>query len=182
MKEITMDNDTLLQKASDLAENGKYDLARKFVVQAIKNNPLDVEAWWAMAHVARTDQERNRAISKVLELEPNHFHALHMRDQIRAGSLAPLGGAGGNGTPKSGEVDFMPKAAITLVAYFVMYFVGLGLNLYFLYDANQFQKKYGVKPDNVGCLWALFAVSVIFPVGVCMFVVMLSVFGAMMAV
>lgn len=177
-----MNNDSLLQRASSLAENGDFDLARKFVIQAINNNPLDVEAWWAMAHVAKSDGERNKALTKVLDLEPNHAHALHMRDQIRAGSIPPLGYSGSVSAPKPGEVDFMAKAVITLVAYFVMYFVGIGLNLYFLYDANQFQKKHGIKGENVGCLWALFAFGVIFPVATCMFIFGVAMIGALASV
>lgn len=177
-----MDNDSLLQRASSLAENGNYDLARKFVIQAIKNNPVDVDAWWAMAHVAKSDPERDRAVDKVLELEPNHAHALHMRDQIYAGSIPPLGKGNQVASPDSGESDFMPKALITLVAYLVTYFVGLGLNLYFLYDANQFQQKNGFKPDNVGCLWVMLALGIGFPVAMCMLIFGIAMFGAWMFV
>ncbi len=176
-----MDNDSLLQRASSLAENGNFDLARKFVIQAIKNNQQDLEAWWAMAHVARTDKERNRAVSKVLQLDPSHPHALHMRDQIRAGSIPPLDYGGSVDAPKPAESDFLAKSLITLFAYFFMYVVGLGLNLYFLKEARTYQSTHGVKPDNMGCLWAMLAVSVGIPVVLCALITGLAMFGMLLS-
>ena len=163
-----MDNYTLLNKASQLAESGNFDRARQLVLRAIKNDRRDVEAWWALANVAQTNQERGRAINEVLRLEPNHMHALHMRDQMEAGTLETGGRAGKSAyvnEPK--DIDYMPKVAITLIAYFVIYFIGLALNVYFLYDANEFQKRHGFKAENVGCLWAMLAVFVIAPVVMC---------------
>ena len=163
-----MDNYQLLQQASQYAENGQFDRARQLVRQAIKNDRMDVEAWWALANVASSQQERGHALQEVLRLEPNHMHALHMRDQMNAGTLdspAPSGKAGYRSQPN--DIDFMPKAAITLVAYFVTYFIGVLLNIYFLYDANQFRQKYGFKPENVGCLWAMLAVFLIAPMVMC---------------
>lgn len=163
-----MDNYQLLQQASLYAENGQFDRARQLVQHAIKNDRMDVEAWWALANVAANNQERGRAIDEVLKLEPNHMHALHMRDQMQAGTLdspMPVGKAGYDAQPK--DLDFMPKVAITLVAYFVTYFIGLLLNIYFLYDANQFREKHGFKPENVGCLWAMLAVFVVAPLAMC---------------
>jgi len=175
-----MDNNTLLNKASQLAENGNYDLARKYVIQAIKNDPMDTEAWWAMAHVATTDKERNRAVSKVLELEPNHDDALLMRDKIRAGSIPPLGGTARKS--HTSDADYMAKALVTMIAYFVTYFIGVALNIYFLYEANQFRQQNGYKPENVGCLWLMLGLAVAFPVGICTFVTGVAMLGASMSI
>lgn len=163
-----MDNYTLLQQASQFAESGQFDRARQLVIQAIKNNGQDSEAWWALAQVARTDNERRRAIDEVLRLDPHHMHALHMRDQVRAGSLDSVEYPGKVGGHKAAtNEDFMPKVAVTLIAYFVMYFIGILLNIYFLHDANKFQRVHGYKPQNMGCLWAMLVVFLIAPLGMC---------------
>ena len=168
-----MDNFNLLQQASQFAENGEFEKARQLIIKAIKNNRSDVEAWWAMAHVAQSDQERDRAVTEVLRLEPNHMHALHMRDQIQAGtidSLSPQSKVGAYSSPATTE-DFMPKVAVTLIAYFVIYFIGLILNIIFLYEANKFQKANGYKPQNAGCLWGLLSFFVVLPIGMICFLV-----------
>jgi len=169
---INMDNDQLLQQASQFAENGQFDRARKLVMRAIKNDGMDIEAWWALANVASDKKERSFALDKVLGRDPTHMHALHMRDQMKAGTLDSGAYTDKVGYDVPKDIDFMPKVAITLVAYFVLYFVGLLLNIYFLYDANQFQNKHGFKPENIGCLWAMLAVFVIAP-----FVMCFGVFG-----
>lgn len=166
-----MQNTGILQQASQFAEDGHFDRARELVLRAIKNDKLDVEAWWALAHVARTDKERDRAIREVLQLEPNHSHALLMRDQIRAGSVPSLNQSTRASNTKVTDVDFLPKALITLFAYFVFYLVGFALNVYFLYEANRFHQTHGFKPDNVGCLWAMLVLSVIVVVSAIMAVV-----------
>lgn len=160
-----MENDHLLNQASNFAQNGQLDRARQLIRQAIKNDNRDVEAWWALANVTQNRKEREHALREVLRLEPDHMHALHMRDQIKAGTLDGYANTAkssyGN---ESASIDFLPKAVITLIAYFVFYIVGLGLNIYFLYDANNFRKLHGHKPENSGCLWGLLGIFAIVPV------------------
>ena len=92
-----------------------------------------------------------------------------MRDQIRAGSVPSLDNhSGSSGSAKVHDVDYMPKALITLFAYFVFFLAGFALNVYFLYDANKFRQTHGFKPDNVGCLWTMLIVSVVIPVATMM--------------
>ncbi len=164
-----MQNDSLLQQASQFAEDGDFNRARQFVLNAIKNDNMDIEAWWALAHVAKSDKERNRALREVLQLEPNHSHALLMQDQIRAGSVPSIDKhSGSSGNVKVNDVDYLPKALITLIAYFAFFIVGFALNIYFLYDANKFRQTHGFKADNVGCLWTMLVVGVVIPVATIM--------------
>lgn len=177
-----MDNYNLLSQASQLAESGRFDQARQLVLQAIQNNKSDTEAWWALAHVARTDTERHRAVREVLRLDPNHLHAQHMRDQIQAGSLESLEHPGKLADRKAqADDDYMPKVAITLVAYFVFSIVGFVLNIVFLYEARKFRQQYGFDPKNVGCLWAMLATFIIVPTFLCIFITSITLIGSQMA-
>lgn len=174
-----MDNYNLLSQASQLAENGQFNQARQLVLQAIQNNKSDTEAWWALAHVAKTDTERHRAVREVLRLDPNHLHAQHMRDQIRAGSLESLEYPGklADRKPQTDD-DWMPRVLMTLVAYFVFAIVGFAMNIYFLYESKKFIRTYGFEPKNVGCLWAMLFGFIIVPLFICFFVTILPMIGS----
>ena len=166
-----MDNYDLLQKASDLAESGQMDRARSLVLKAIQNDKRDVEAWWALAHVANSDSERKYAIDQVLKLEPNHMHALHMRDQIKAGSIGHIKKGGrihdkASTSYVSQDVDYSTKAVVTLILYLVLPFIGIATNLFFLYEARKFRRTNGYAARNVGCLYQLFGFFVLFPLAI----------------
>jgi hypothetical protein len=46
-------------------------------------------------------------------------------------------------------------AIFTLIAYWLFWFIGLALNLYFLRDAQKLYNATGQKQPNVGCLHAM---------------------------
>jgi hypothetical protein len=167
-------NQELLQQASELSDVGKRREARSIIKQAIRNDSRDVEAWWALTYLATSDAERNHALKQVLNLDPNNPHALQMRDQIRAGSIQPIDSGFSSSSnrkpyqekPDYGFMqskDFLPSAIITLVAYMVIWFVGLGFNIYYLRETKKLEEATGREQPNKGCLQALMWVYVYLP-------------------
>ncbi len=178
-----MDNNTLLNRASELAIDGNRTRARQLVLQAIDNNKHDVEAWWALANLAESDKERERAMSRVLTLDPDHPEALHMRDKMYAGTLdslnhpysttkrdyrklrqAPSRSMFYQETP-----DYTGKAVMTLVAYIIVGIIGLAMNIYYLNEARRVQRTTGVRPQGIGCLYTMLAFVVV-PIVVILFI------------
>lgn len=156
--------------AEDLAEQGDLQGARRLVDEAIANNRNDPEAWWALAQLAHNDTERRRALDYVLALNPNHMHAQHMRDQLKAGSAPNIarelqqefneslwGGGKAKGKGKNYTIgrNYLWYAIGTLIAYWVFWLAGLVANLFFLWEARQTYKATGERAQNAGCLWAM---------------------------
>lgn len=182
-------NAAILQQASELADDGKTRQARSLVKEAIRNDRMDVEAWWALTHLAASDSERNHALKQVLALDPQNPHALHMRDQIKAGSLPSLNivtfrKPNYRINPKYqmdesyiGRKDYTMSAIGTLVLYMVFWIAGLGLNVYFLHEARKLEQSTGIKQQNVGCLQALLGFYVILPLAAVVLIVFLAILG-----
>lgn len=163
-------NSQLLFYAEDLAEQGDLVGAREFIDQALANNRNDPEAWWALAQLAHNDTERRRALDYVLALNPNHMHAQHMRDQLKAGSAPNIARelfqefdenlwGGGKAKDKNAQYNigrnYLWPAVGTLVAYWIFWLLGAAINVYFLWEARQTYKVTGEPEKNVGCLWAM---------------------------
>ena len=168
-------NADLLQQAATLASDGKPREARSLVKQAIRNDRHDAVAWWALTQLASSDAERRHALDEVLALEPENPHALHMRDQLAAGTLSHIDQTGSsrpNVKPyatfnaKIGYVepkDYLVPALVTLVLYWLFWIAGLGFNIYYLRDARKLEAATGEKQKNVGCLKALMGFYVALP-------------------
>jgi hypothetical protein len=184
-------NIELLQQAAILADEGQLRAARSLVKQALRNNNHDAEAWWALTQLAANDNERNHALKEVLLREPHNPHALHLCDQIRAGSVPSLNihtypKPEYRKNPKHRMDDsymrrknYMLAASATLICYYIFWIVGIALNLYFLYEAHRMEQVTGVKQQNVGCLQALLGVWVGLPIaGIGLLLLMILVSGS----
>lgn len=162
------DSINLLNQAAELADEGQTAAARRLVQQAIRLDPDDAEAWWALAQVAVSEGERNIALHEVLKRNPDHVHALHMQDQIRAGTLPSPG------TPSLDKIkQHVPQAAddsekryytpamLTLMGYLLVGPLAMTANVYFLVDAYRTRRETGAAPAGLGCLWAMLITHVI---------------------
>jgi hypothetical protein len=169
-------NAELMEQAATLADEGRNREARSLVKQALRNDNRDFEAWWALTQLASSDNERNHALKEVLLRDPHNPHALHLRDQIRAGSVASLDirtypQPEYRKNPKYRMDDsymrrknYLLMATITLVCYYLFWVVGIALNIYFLYEAHRMEQTTGVRQQNVGCLQTLLAAFVGIPI------------------
>ena len=184
-----MDNNTLLNQASELAIDGNTTRARQLVLQAIENNNRDVEAWWALANLANSDKERERAMNRVLSLDPDHPEALHMRDKMYAGTLDSLNHPYTTTkrdyrklrqAPASSfyqeAPDYTGKAVMTLVAYFIIGIIGLAMNIYYLNEARRVERTTGTRPQGIGCLYTMLAFVVV-PVVLVLFITFFGILG-----
>jgi tetratricopeptide (TPR) repeat protein len=176
-------NAELLERAASLAELGNYDAAREVVKEALKNNDRDPDTWYALTQVAESDAERRKAIYQLWAIDPHHPEANFMLDKLKAGTLPPLANkprlrtgktktAEKNYANSSYAKDYMMPAIYTMVAYWVFWLVGLGMNLYFLNEANRLERETGTKQDNVGCLKALAGVYIALPLVAIVFAVL----------
>jgi hypothetical protein len=168
-------NVELLQEAATLAEAGQLRAARTLVKQALHHNSSDIAAWWALTQLAANDAERNQALKELLLRDPQDPHALHLRDQIRAGSMPSLDiltyqKSTYRKNPKYrmdesylGRKDYLLPAIGTFIGYLLFWFAGLGLNLYFLQEARKLEQNTGIKQQHVGCLHALLGVYLVLP-------------------
>jgi hypothetical protein len=182
-------NAELLQQAAELFEDGKNREARERVKAAIRYDSHDVDAWWALAQVAASDNERNHALKQILALDPYHAHALHMRDQIKVGSVPSLDIVTYRKreyrvNPKYrmddsyvGRKDYALPAAAAFLGYLFFWIIGLGLNIYFLYEARQLEQNTGIKQQNVGCLQTTLGFFVILPIGFIALIIVLALLG-----
>jgi hypothetical protein len=182
-------NVELLERAASLAELGNYDAARSLVKQALGNNNRDPDVWYALAQLAASDTERRKAIYQLWAIDPNHPEANYLLDKLKAGTLPPLDSQPNLGTRKTKTAeknqftayyapkDYMMPAIFTLVAYWVFWIVGLGLNLYFLNEAQRLERETGMKQENAGCLKALAGVYVGLPLVAIVFAVLIIIFA-----
>jgi hypothetical protein len=182
------DNTYLLAQAQQRGQDGDLRGARQLIRQALEQDRTDYRAWWALAEAATSNKERRMAVEQVLKLRPDHPHAQHMLDQIRAGSIesaavamdefeSAIAGASFNPTRAKNDFaykqelvaqrDFLLPAVVTLLGYFFLPFAGIILNLFFLYEANKLFKTTGIRQTNVGCLQALIVVFIGLPVCAC---------------
>jgi hypothetical protein len=180
-------NNDLLDQAASLADMGRLSEARALVKQALQNDDRDTEAWYALIQLAENDMERRKAIYQLWSLDPNHPEANFLLDKLKAGTLAPLDGKAAFGSrkvqadkkPAKGIApkDYLMPAIYTLLAYWFIWFVGLGLNLYYLNEAGRLQGETGIRQENVGCLKALAGVYIALPLIALGFALLLLVFG-----
>ncbi len=175
------DSINLLNQAAELAEGGQTAPARRLVQQAIQLDPDDAEAWWALAQVAASEGERDRALHEVLKRNPDHVHALHMQDQIRAGTLpapdAPSRDKIKPYIPEGAEKRYYTPAAFTLMGYLIAGPVAMIANIYFLMDAYRTRRETGTVPAGTGCLWAMLITHVILLALVVLSVIVLLALG-----
>lgn len=168
-------NTELLERAASLAELGNFDAARSLVKRAIDNNDRDPDAWYALTQLTTSDAERRKAIYQLWAIDPNHPEANFMLDKLKAGTLPPLSSkptlgtrktkmAGKNDANSYHPKDYMMPAIFTMVAYWFFWIVGLGLNLYYLNQANRLERETGIKQENVGCLKSLALVFIGLPI------------------
>lgn len=80
----------LLQEAAALSREGKKRQSRKVVRKVIQNNPADVRGWWALAQVANTQEEKRKALQRVLHIRPDHARASAMLKEMKEDSPASI--------------------------------------------------------------------------------------------
>jgi tetratricopeptide (TPR) repeat protein len=172
----TMNNVELLEYAAGLLDAGQRRDAREYVQQAIRNDARDYDAWWALAQVSSNETERLQAVRNVLRLRPDHPYAAEALAALQDGSQVnrtynPQGKQHSNAgqvqvphgafAPRHADYkDYLPSAILTFLAYWVFWFAGLFLNIYFLRDADK-MAGVGIETENVGCLRALLIVNLI---------------------
>ena len=180
------EEEDLVETAAEYAEEGDYETAYDLIRQAIKQDRHNVEAWWALAQLAHSDEERNHAVRRVLTLDPGNTEAVLMRDQIQAGTLHSLDTQQRKrklASPAHDEAarprgrDYLVPAAFTFLAYNAFYIVGLILNIHFLRQASQLEKMRGEPQPNKGCLQALLAVYVLLPLALVGLGIFIAVLG-----
>lgn len=174
-----MDNLTLLQNAYDAAEAGQLEHAYKLVQQAIRNDPQDYDAWWALAHVSPSRTEREKALQRVLYLRPDHPEARAMMNEMRNPAPTQKPKYGGIAYGKTGQVtgkDYLPHAIVTLFLYFALWFVGLIVNVILVNEANRLERE-GALNHNVGCLKVMLWLNLV--PAVCGFIFLVISFAVM---
>ncbi|HEX3050682.1 MAG TPA: hypothetical protein VHP83_08510 [Aggregatilineaceae bacterium] len=72
----------MLVQAADFAKNGQRDPARQLIYQVLNDDPNYAMAWWGLARVTMSLEERRQALTHVLYLNPYHAGALHMMQQL----------------------------------------------------------------------------------------------------
>jgi hypothetical protein len=75
MKNLTPRIRALIRQADKVAESGKRSAATKLYQQVIDEDPNTVEAWVGLSHVLRTQEEKEQALEKALELDPENASA-----------------------------------------------------------------------------------------------------------
>lgn len=162
MSNIPMDNIDLLRRAEVLADQGDVEQARVLIRRAIRQDPRDYDAWWAKALLAPTPQERREALHQVLYLRPDHPYAKDLLDETPVMSRRKTVYKRSDSYAGHSK-DYLPEAIITFIAYHVFWFLGLGLNIYFLHDARQREQQQGIHAESKGCLHALMSFYVVLP-------------------
>ncbi|MCD4687662.1 MAG: hypothetical protein K8S97_17175 [Anaerolineae bacterium] len=83
--EHTMSDSTqLLRQAAALAKSGQRDEARRLIVQVLRTDNQNVTAWWGLANITSSVNERGMALKQVLRLHPDHEQARTMLEQLTA--------------------------------------------------------------------------------------------------
>lgn len=77
MKTLTPRIRALVRRANKVAESGKRSAATKLYRQIIDEAPGTVEAWVGLSSVLRTQEEKEEALEKALELDPENTIAKH---------------------------------------------------------------------------------------------------------
>ncbi|MGJ3237519.1 MAG: hypothetical protein ACFE0Q_02320 [Anaerolineae bacterium] len=177
--------DERLVRASQLVDQGDIVSARQIVREIVEADKMHFDAWHALVQLAQTDQERRNAIYKMWGLRPDDSDANLLLDQLKAGTLAPLDGDNYTGLSSrkyklnapSETKDYTGSAIVTLIAYLFFWIVGFIFNLYYLFEASQYQQQHGQPAQGVGCLWAMLTIGFVVPVltivGIVLFVIRL---------
>jgi len=71
-----------LQQGIDALRAGQRDIARKFLVTAIKENPNDERAWQWMCNAAKDDNERIYCLKQILRINPRSEKAGQFLNQL----------------------------------------------------------------------------------------------------
>lgn len=74
-------NDTL-QRAYELIEADAYDDAKALLETYIEDDPNSADAWWLMAYAADDADEANRALQRVLRIDPNYPGARELSESF----------------------------------------------------------------------------------------------------
>ena len=77
METLTPRIRALVRQASKVAESGKRSAATKLYTQIIDEAPDTVEAWVGLSSVLRTQEEKEEALERALELDPENADAKH---------------------------------------------------------------------------------------------------------
>jgi len=170
-------NDMLLERAASLADMGQLGEARSLVKEALKNDNRDAEAWYALTQLAGSDAERRKAIYQLWAIDPNHPEANYLLDKLKAGTLPPLDSSPALGSRKvkaekhyeAYPKDYMMSAIATMLAYWIFWVIGLGMNLYYLNEARRLEQETGIQQEHVGCLKALAGFYIALPIGAIIF-------------
>lgn len=82
---------SLLRRAEKVAKSGKYSAAATLYRQLTEEAPNVAVGWLGLAAVTGNTTEKEKALSKVLALEPENEHARYLQAQLR-GETWPDGG------------------------------------------------------------------------------------------
>ena len=85
-----MSSSSHLQQAIQSIKEGDKDSGRRLILQLLRNNPSNLQAWLWAVEVAENDQERKTILSKILELDPKQEQARSLLDQLERKTSQPL--------------------------------------------------------------------------------------------
>ncbi|MCC7451829.1 MAG: PD40 domain-containing protein [Anaerolineae bacterium] len=72
------DIDQTLRQAASLAKSGQREQARGLILDILRTSPNHVVAWWGLANITTSAEERSQALHQVLRLQPDHSRAQEM--------------------------------------------------------------------------------------------------------
>ncbi len=73
-----------LQQAIEFTKNGQREQAQNVVRDVLKNNPKNADAWYVAALIIENKEQQISALTRVLDLEPNHPLANNALDRLMA--------------------------------------------------------------------------------------------------
>jgi hypothetical protein len=95
----------LLREGIAAAKVGDKETARKKLREVTELDQYNEKAWYWLASVVETDEERRICLGNVVVINPKNERAKQMLDELISGGGKPRGGAGGSANPVGRIVD-----------------------------------------------------------------------------
>lgn len=73
-----------LQQAYHLIKNRDFAAARPLVLEVLREDKNNLDAWWLAVYVAESDRDKHAALNKVLALNPDHAAAQEIRRRLHS--------------------------------------------------------------------------------------------------
>jgi hypothetical protein len=114
--------DPRLEQARQLIENRQIEDARVLLTGIIRTDPQNQDALFLYAHVARSSQEAETVLERILELNPYHDEARMALNKLRRGGVTARPAEGQASPTSSGQgsswlVVFLALVLLGMVAF-----------------------------------------------------------------